>query len=76
MDKKCVGSLSGNRCGRLEVQACIGKSCPFYQTVKQAIASKKIAFTRLAGLDHDVQKYISEKYFANRMPWLKGGVSK
>lgn len=64
----------GNACKILTVKMCSGESCSFAQTKAQIDASQKKELKRLASLDKAQQRYIAEKYYGNKMPWLKGGV--
>jgi len=72
---ECASKTKDNGCKKLTVQYCIGAACSFAQTKAQARASLKKANVRLASLDKDEQKYIADKYYFGKMPWLKGGAS-
>lgn len=69
----CMAYTRSNGCKKLSVKKCIGESCSFAQSKEQAKASLEKCFERLASLDLDFQKYISDKYYGGKMPWLKGG---
>lgn len=65
MDGKCR-ILTAHQCSDL---------CVFYLTTKQAAERSRRADNRLSSLDYDYQRYIAEKYYKGRMPWLRGGVA-
>lgn len=69
----CISRNERNKCSKLTVKICIGENCSFAQTKKQLEESIRKCYKRLASLDKELQKYISDKYYGGKMPWLKGG---
>lgn len=45
------------------------------KTVKQVSESSRRSDLRLASFDPVHQRYIAEKYYKGKMPWLRGGVA-
>ena len=75
MNKKCfcISRTRANTCKKLTVKKCVGESCSFAQTKEQVKIARDKCFKRLASLDVNFQRYISDKYYSGKMPWLKGG---
>jgi hypothetical protein len=72
-NKFCISCNKYNRCSTLTVGKCVGESCSFARSKEQAKSSIEKAYERLASLDKENQRYISDKYYGGKMPWVKGG---
>ncbi|MHB1455105.1 MAG: hypothetical protein ACYCYM_14285 [Saccharofermentanales bacterium] len=69
----CMSCTNDNGCTILTVKKCIGETCRFAQTKEQAKEAQRKSFEALSKLDDAKQRYIADKYYAGKMPWLKDG---
>ncbi len=69
----CFALNKQKGCGILTVPACTGESCPFYKSKGELKDERRMANHRLASLSAIEQRYIADKYFDGKMPWLEGG---
>lgn len=67
----CFASRKG-KCSVLNVSKCEGLKCGFYKTEAQITEERGKTFKRIKSLEKEEQLEISEKYYGNKMPWLKG----
>lgn len=71
MCDKCFGSNGRNGCNILTVRKCQLEKCSFYKSTHDLEEDRKKAYRLLAALPPDMQRYISDKYYNGRMPWVK-----
>jgi hypothetical protein len=67
----CMGLSKTGKCVWLASKACIGKNCRFMRSEEECRNSLMYTFQRLASLDDEKQRYIAEKYYRGRKPWIK-----
>ncbi len=71
MYDNCFGSNGRNGCNILTVRKCQQDKCSFYKSTQDLEKDRKKAYLLLAALPPDMQRYISDKYYNGRMPWVK-----
>lgn len=72
MGKTCYAN-NGSQCRVLTVGKCKGDGCAFYKTILEQNESNKLVKARISLLDKAFQRYIAEKYYKGRYPWLEAG---
>lgn len=70
---KCVYCSTGSRCNILNVKKCKEKECSFYKNKEQLKEEINKSYERLNAIDKTTQNYISNKYYGDKKPWIKGG---
>ncbi|WP_394870331.1 hypothetical protein [Clostridium butyricum] len=68
---KCAYCLKDSRCTILNVRKCNVEQCSFYKNKEQLNEEINKSWTRLNMLDKTAQSYISNKYYGDKMPWIK-----
>lgn len=68
---KYVYCSKGSRCTILNVNKCKAEECSFYKNKEQLNEEIKKSWTRLNMLDKTTQNYISNKYYGDKIPWIK-----
>lgn len=73
MKDKCFALGKDDSCIILTVENCEGHSCGFYKTEVQLRQSQQAAYDFIAQKSFNDQRWIAEKYYGGKMPWLKLG---
>jgi hypothetical protein len=66
---ECVHLLETCECDILDVAICVGESCSFCQTERQAHDSNAKWASHMNALSIEKQKKIAKAYFKGKMPW-------
>jgi hypothetical protein len=63
----CEGLLENGRCRWLNVSACTGLGCRYYQHTGSLVKARQ----RLQSLDEETQERIAQKYYKGYRPWTE-----
>lgn len=61
---------NGSTCRALDVDNCDETKCNFFKTEEKAHRDEQFAFDRIRLLPPHMQRYIAERYYRNKFPWL------
>lgn len=65
----CVGLRENGKCNWLNIPACTGAKCSFYQKTNNLAKAQE----RLRSLDEETQERIAQKYYGGYRPWMDTG---